>query len=556
MATIRPREKSWLQIVGDCKNGGNPRYIGQKGQLVRDAKDFQPFKIKFADGNSAWFCEKDVVKCIAPSDEKPVSGSSTRPEIMIPVRIFLSGQQIARTIGKNGISIRELREESGAEIDILDNQLPAAYLDGGDERILHFMGTLAQAEKAVPDILRLAIGEDHRLAVDLMIPEVSCSYLKGDGGARLSAIADETGCDLCVVDEPVRGGLFQFRRLQISASSRIPAAPIDPLQALPFLELRRLSLACARIHELLVDHVMAGGLDEQHFDVKSSGVSGAIHAYREQRRLREEAEQRLHASGVVAPPNQPQLPSEPGRDFTGSVVDTQRQESGARELSSSIAPVPGSMSSRSDRASPGPALPAVPERGSDPLRSACALVTTAAATPALPDAKALQNVQSTMGTETANFDTTVLAAARSQPSHALLPAQAKADYIAQSTATTVVSSGTAVPPPAISPFPAKFQQASVETKIAVGAQHEISPMCSSPELSSQVYILLPAPQAAQFHADMQVRIAQRSGAHLSATRGPSGEFILQIGGTPAANAVACYLVQEALWLNGLLSNAA
>jgi len=551
MATRRPREKDWLQIVGNCKNGGNPHYIGQKGQLVKDAKDLQPFKIKFADGNTAWFCETDVVKCDSPSNDKPVSGAHTRPAIEIPVRIFLSGLQVARTIGKNGTLIKELREESGAEIDILDKQLPAAYLDGGDERIFHFRGTLAQAEMVVPNILRLAIGEDHELAVDLMIPEVSCSYLRGEGGARLNAIADETRCDLHIVDEPVRGGLVLFRRLQISASSRIPAAPIDPMQALPLVALRLLSLACARVHELLVDNVTAGGLDERHFDVKGSGIFGAIHAYREQRRVREEAEQHRHSLGVVAPVDQPQTPSEPWCDFTGSAADQQPQESGAGEISSGIASAPGSMISRSELASPELARSEVPEL-SDPLRSARSPVT------------APQSMQSTRETATVILDASTLAAARLQPSPELPSVRAIANYNAQSAVTTGSNGSTAATPPDISFVPATFHETRVE-KTGARAEPKIAPVCFSPELSSQhsphradgsfLYILLPEPHAVQFCADKLLRIAHRSGAHLSATRGSVGEFILQIGGTPAANAVACYLVQEALWSSGSFANA-
>jgi len=42
------------------------------------------------------------------------------PSVSVPCRIFLTGLQVARVIGKKGVLIKELREESGAVINIFD----------------------------------------------------------------------------------------------------------------------------------------------------------------------------------------------------------------------------------------------------------------------------------------------------------------------------------------------------------------------------------------------------------------------------------------------------
>lgn len=87
------------------------------------------------------------------------------------------------------------------------------------------------------------------------------------------------------------------------------------------------------------------------------------------------------------------------------------------------------------------------------------------------------------------------------------------------------------------------------------APHRASPSGPCPRAKSQdddqsLWLVLPTNEAAGFVASVRLGIARRSGAELIAGNGPSGEAILRIVGTPTANAVACYLVQEALWLNG------
>mmetsp|Transcript_33593 Transcript_33593/g.75403 ORF Transcript_33593/g.75403 Transcript_33593/m.75403 type:complete len:534 (+) Transcript_33593:70-1671(+) len=75
--------------------------------------------------------------------------------------------------------------------------------------------------------------------------------------------------------------------------------------------------------------------------------------------------------------------------------------------------------------------------------------------------------------------------------------------------------------------------------------------------SGEVALLVRAPslEAAQYLASSHLGIGLRSGTKLSVA--PTAEFgfpLLKIWGTPVANAVASYLLQEALWMSGCFAN--
>jgi len=182
------------------------------------------------------------------------------PTVDVPCRLLLSGFQVARVIGKGGAFIKELRESSGAVINILDKQLPVAFMNR-DERVVLVRGSLESIMIAVGGIIRLAFGassptsghdvtvEEHQRAVEVMIPEVSCSHLIGEKGTRISSIMQETRCDLHVVREPV-SGLSEQKRLRIMG----PAVP-------------DIELAVFKVQELMLDLTKFGVLSEAHFNL-------------------------------------------------------------------------------------------------------------------------------------------------------------------------------------------------------------------------------------------------------------------------------------------------
>lgn len=193
------------------------------------------------------------------------------PSVDVPCRLLLSGFQVARIIGKNGAFIKELREESGAVVNILDKQLPAAFVNR-DERVVFLRGKQEAIQTAVGRIIRLAFGapvagsefaEEHQRAIEVMIPEASCSHLIGEKGVRISSMMDQTKCDLHIVREPV-SGLAEQKRIRITGPT-----------------LRDVEAAVCKVQELLVDLTRFGTLTEKHFDLREGPTAAVDMAPRE-----------------------------------------------------------------------------------------------------------------------------------------------------------------------------------------------------------------------------------------------------------------------------------
>merc|ERR1719486_625560 len=114
-----------------------------------------------------------------------------------------------------------------------------------DERVLFVRGSSEQMRVAVGSILRLAFGsssaaqgddaEEFKRSVEMMVPEASCSHLIGEKGARISAMMEETKCDLHIVREPV-SGLAEQKRVRITGPT-----------------VGDMELALSKVHDLLVD---------------------------------------------------------------------------------------------------------------------------------------------------------------------------------------------------------------------------------------------------------------------------------------------------------------
>eukprot|EP00747_Dinoflagellata_sp_TGD_P110985 gnl/TRDRNA2_/TRDRNA2_171108_c1_seq13.p1 gnl/TRDRNA2_/TRDRNA2_171108_c1~~gnl/TRDRNA2_/TRDRNA2_171108_c1_seq13.p1 ORF type:complete len:352 (+),score=75.11 gnl/TRDRNA2_/TRDRNA2_171108_c1_seq13:28-1056(+) len=189
------------------------------------------------------------------------------PTVDVPCLLLVSGRQTAQIIGKSGVLIKELREESGAVVNILDKQLPAAF-QNRDERVVLLRGSSDAIRIAVRGILRLSfglaaaalaaeLGEEHTRVAELLIPEASCPHIIGEKGMRISAIMEESKCDLHIVREPV-SGLAEQKRLRITGPT-----------------VADMEVALSKVHDLLVDLTRMGSLSERHFDLREGPTSAA-----------------------------------------------------------------------------------------------------------------------------------------------------------------------------------------------------------------------------------------------------------------------------------------
>lgn len=594
-------------------------------------------------------------------------GQMLCPQVDVPCRILLSGFQVAKIIGKGGILIKELRDESGAVVNILDKQLPAAFANR-DERVALIRGSADAVKSAVAGIIRLAFGapvtpgnneEEHQRAVEVMIPEMSCSHLIGEKGTRISGIMSETGCDLHIVRELV-SGLAEQKRVRITGSTF--AAVI--------------SAACY-VQELLVDLVKFGTLSERHFDIKEGPTAQADMVPRDRTskgtglavcvllakedtawvigkrgskigKLRELA--KVNVNDAPCPPFQPtdailEITGAPLREQihvlemviddlmvrqdatdttrflvptehfgavigVGGVVITRIAEQTGATLSQQPAERSGTDNLRSVHP-----MRVIEISGSERQRTAAATAVYEAVEQARTgagDASLAQPVQAAM-TMSAPTQTRTQTLVQTSPlvtrSMALDVEVGRRQF--EALPSTASSSSRAVPSSdrclvetqrpeshvaATLPRPLDMHDSAEKVlpphSNAVSSSAEASEgsgrkaareaealpavrtktdaslasigynICADfgvPDVVSSVspsglalFVVLPTKEAAQHLAcgDLGASIARRTGSQLTAGIGSDNEPLLRLSGTPAANAAACFFVQEALWLAG------
>lgn len=548
----------------------------------------------------------------------------------VPCRVLLSGLQVARVIGKNGVLIKELREESAAVVNILDKQLPVAF-SNRDERVVLIRGSLQQIGIAMSGILRLAFGGnaaekgevvgDHRRAVEVMIPESSCSHLIGEKGGRIGALMDETKCDLHIVREPV-SGLLEQRRLRITGPT-----------------LRDVEFGCSKVQELLTDLTKFGCLQDSHFDIRegptaaadlvprdrgrASGVSVAVLLPKDEvawvigkrgskiSRLRERA--RVGVNDADTPPfPQNHVVIEINGAPLGElvhvlqlIIDDLALRQDASNTTQLLLPTDyfgaaigrgGDVIARISEQT-GAQLSQYPVQrhgammhprriievsGSERERVAAAAELYGAVEAAMDGGtSALQLPHEAMHTDPLKetHEPAYEPAHEPAPESALVEAgtspqarvlQARA-HPGQDPVLTVSEAG--MPSSSAShgsevdfkvSFEARanthvhqvFQQSREEgcmqkvgfSNVLATTEAEPKSQSATPSCRSSTFLLLPDVGTLRFVVSERLGIARRSGAELVAGHGPGGEAILKIVGLPGTSATACYLIQEALWL--------
>lgn len=194
------------------------------------------------------------------ADREPPSAEDFRK---VPCRLFLPVVPAARVIGKSGASIRAIREQTGATVKILEKELPRE-MQRREDRVATIEGEPDAVQQAISAVLERVFdrsglpegvqgaerGRDRPHVVEVLVPEKSGSHFIGKSGERIRQLIEETGCEITVVKEPVVG-LAEQKRIRIIASSDEEAAG-----------------AVWRLQEVLAELVAGGVLREEHFELR------------------------------------------------------------------------------------------------------------------------------------------------------------------------------------------------------------------------------------------------------------------------------------------------
>ncbi|CAK0809515.1 unnamed protein product [Prorocentrum cordatum] len=480
----------------------------------------------------------------------------------VPCHIVLSGLQIPRSIGKKGVIINELRQESGASISILDRPpaIPEA-LQRLELRVACASGTDAQVHAALMGLVRNALGpqalrqqdsSDEDVAV--LVPRQCEPHLQGQDFLDSCA-----GCGLSVA--PLEG-LGRHRLVHLRGA-----------------ENRAVQTAAWRVHQL-VSRLAAGGvLTARDFDLADSSWDDAMEAFRS---TRGQLGAPGAAAGAVAALELQGLPRPPdlGAAAAAQEAESQRareaREHESREREAAERRARNRALQLQYHPSGGAAEEPRAEREARQRQAA-----EAREREARERAEREREIQERKAREQELWDRRAASGPAQAPALAPAPAPAPAPAASGAPGAAAVGwpaaaavPGAATPawpaaqaPPAAPQAPREGERRfaldgggvpagdgprASESGPGSGAAAAQAGAVASPGSGAVLEILvrLPTIEAARALASQELGIARRAGAKVTPghAAGDLASPVLQISGTPVANALACYLVQEALWV--------
>lgn len=489
--------------------------------------------------------------------ERSEREKSDAPAPLVPCRLLLTAVPAARVIGKGGESVRRIREQSSANVRVLQRELPDS-LQRREEHVILISGPTESVRLGLDGVLARVFdrsglpesqrGEERPHIIEVLVPEKSGSHLVGQRGERVRSLIEETGCDVDIVKGTVQG-LLEQKRVRVSGSS-----------------VGEVTGAVWRVQEVLAELAASGVLKPEHFELReepgstgfSSSGGGASGGSRgsDQREVptrlllsKEEAAwmvgkrgnkiaklraiAKVQVNDADAPPFDP---TERVGEISGAPVAArvlvvqhiledlaQRQE--ALDVSRLLVPTEHFGSVMGHR---GETIREVINRSGANLQQH--------------KAEKLDNGEEYRFrlVEIAGEVSARIAAVQ-MICQALEPDRGSPHRS--------VSSGASSPGVGITYAPSMSHLTNGGADFGVPAALPIHSDASL-ELGGQLSLQLAVPSAeiAQFLASDASGIARRAGISLSAGTGPKGMPVVQITGTAVANAVACYLIQDRLFL--------
>jgi len=147
--------------------------------------------------------------------------------LQVPCHILLAVVEAARVIGKGGASIKAIREQSGANLRVLQEELPHE-MQRRKKRVAVITGEAHQVQEAISGVLERVFAHlpatagrslrNRDYILEVLVPEKSGSHLIGQQGERVQALCQETKCDIIVGQVRV-SPLAGTKEVRISGSS-------------------------------------------------------------------------------------------------------------------------------------------------------------------------------------------------------------------------------------------------------------------------------------------------------------------------------------------------
>ncbi|XP_062851203.1 poly(rC)-binding protein 3 [Trichomycterus rosablanca] len=125
--------------------------------------------------------------------------------VTLTIRLLMHGKEVGSIIGKKGETVKKMREESGARINISDGSSPERIvtITGSSEVIFKAFAMIA--EKFEEDILACMVNSTVTsrppVTLRLVFPASQCGSLIGKGGSKIKEIRETTGAQVQVAGD-------------------------------------------------------------------------------------------------------------------------------------------------------------------------------------------------------------------------------------------------------------------------------------------------------------------------------------------------------------------
>ncbi|KAA0717774.1 Poly(rC)-binding protein 3 [Triplophysa tibetana] len=138
-------------------------------------------------------------------NEKEGGVSEGGLNVTLTIRLLMHGKEVGSIIGKKGDTVKKMRDESGARINISDGSSPERIVTITGPAEVIFKAFAMIAEKFEEDILVSMINSTVTsrppVTLRLVFPASQCGSLIGKGGSKIKEIRESTGAQVQVAGD-------------------------------------------------------------------------------------------------------------------------------------------------------------------------------------------------------------------------------------------------------------------------------------------------------------------------------------------------------------------
>lgn len=137
------------------------------------------------------------------SDKEEMSSDGLN--VMLTLRLLMHGKEVGSIIGKKGETVKKMREESGARINISEGSSPERIvtITGPTEGIFRAFSMIAQKfeEDITSAMTNSSVTSKPPVTLRLVFPGSQCGSLIGKGGSKIKEIRESTGAQVQVAGD-------------------------------------------------------------------------------------------------------------------------------------------------------------------------------------------------------------------------------------------------------------------------------------------------------------------------------------------------------------------